>query len=55
MEPLPRWDVSRLYPGLDSPEFREAWDALVRAIDDLVALFDRHGVNRRESPPPLSE
>ena len=55
MEPLPRWDVSRLYPGLDSPEFREAWDALVRAIDDLVALFDRHGVNRRESPPPPSE
>ena len=55
MEPLPRWDVSHLYPGLDSPEFREAWDALVRAIDDLVALFDRHGVNRKESPPPLPE
>ncbi len=55
METLPRWDVSRLYPGLDSPEFRSAWDELVRAIDDLVALFDRHGVERRESPPPLPE
>ncbi|MGQ9466323.1 MAG: M3 family oligoendopeptidase [Anaerolineae bacterium] len=55
METLPRWDVSRLYPGLDSPEFAQAWEALVRAIDDLVALFDRYGVERLASPPPLPE
>ena len=38
-EELPRWDLSALFPGLDSPEFAEGLDLLVSGIDDLVNLF----------------
>jgi oligoendopeptidase F len=42
---LPRWDLSALFPGLDSPEFAEGFDLLVSGIDDLVNLFDEIGVS----------
>jgi len=45
---LPRWDMSVVYPGLDSPEFEQGMNANVASIDDLVNLFDRHGVERNE-------
>lgn len=41
---LPRWDVSGIYPGLDSPEFAEGFVATLARIDELAALFDREGV-----------
>src|SRR4051794_6005344 len=37
---LPRWDLSALFPGLDSPEFAEGFDRLLSGIDDLIQLFD---------------
>ncbi len=43
-ESLPRWEVSEIYPGLDSPEFAEGFAATLARIDDLEALFDREGV-----------
>ena len=49
---LPRWDMTPIFPGLASPEFRAARDALVRDIAALVSLFDAHGVGRRD-PAPL--
>ncbi len=44
---LPRWDMSVVYPSLDSPEFATGFDAVIRQIDDLVLLFDAHGVEHR--------
>lgn len=41
---LPRWDLSALFPGLDSPEFAEGFDRLLSGIEDLVELFDEVGV-----------
>jgi hypothetical protein len=41
---LPRWDLSRLYPGLDSPDFKRGFAALIEAINDLEGEFDRLGV-----------
>jgi pepF/M3 family oligoendopeptidase len=41
---LPRWDLSVLYPGLDTPEFAEAFDRLLRGIDHLADLFDDVGI-----------
>lgn len=41
---LPRWDVSEIYPGLESPEFAEGFAATLARIDALAALFDREGV-----------
>lgn len=43
-EGLPRWSVSEIYPGLESPEFAEGFAATLARIDDLEALFDREGV-----------
>ena len=42
---LPRWDLSALFPGLESTEFAEGFDRLVSGIDDLVNLFDEIGVS----------
>ena len=46
-ETLPRWDLDSIFPGPQSPEFREAFDSAGLAITELTALFDRHGVGIR--------
>ena len=51
---LPRWDMTVVYPGLDSPEFAAGFDAVVADIARLGELFDAEGVGRRE-PAPLDE
>jgi pepF/M3 family oligoendopeptidase len=48
---LPRWDMSVVYPGLDSPEFEGAFRQVVADIEALVELFDAHGVGGREAVP----
>ncbi len=40
----PRWDMTPIFPGLQSPEFEAGFVTIVKAIDDLTALFDRHNV-----------
>src|SRR5215211_341223 len=41
---LPRWDLSALFPGLDSPEFAEGFDRLLSGIDHLAQLFEVVGI-----------
>lgn len=41
---LPRWDVSSVFPSLESKEFASAHESLGAEIDRLVALYDRHDV-----------
>ena len=48
-KPLPRWDMSVVYPGLDSPEFEEGFRSVVEAINSLAALFDKYQIERREN------
>lgn len=43
-EGLPRWNLESLFPGPDSPELRAVMDGLRRAISELAALFDQHGI-----------
>lgn len=45
---LPHWDMTPIFPGLDSPEFKSGFQSLTEAIDNLTALFDRYNVNRSE-------
>ncbi|MDW8106381.1 MAG: M3 family oligoendopeptidase [Armatimonadota bacterium] len=47
---LPRWDMSVVYSGLDSPEYERDFRSLVRAIDELEALFDELQIDRMETP-----
>jgi oligoendopeptidase F len=47
---LPRWDMSVVYPGLDSPEFERDLRSFVRALDELEGLFDEAQIDRTQSP-----
>jgi len=48
---LPRWDMTVVYPNLDSPEFERDFRALLRAIDDLHGLFEEFQIRKTENPP----
>lgn len=50
-EALPRWNLDTIFPGPESPALRAALDDEARAIADLEALFDRHGIG---TAPPES-
>jgi oligoendopeptidase F len=52
---LPRWDVESIFPSLDSPAYgsaREAWRA---SLDELRALFERHGIGAGVTPASTNE
>ncbi len=46
---LPQWDMTPIFPGLDTPGFDAGFQAAVGAIDDLAALFDAKGVDKRDA------
>jgi oligoendopeptidase F len=48
---LPRWDVSTIFPSLESPEFDAGFTDVVRRVNDLAAIFDELGVERPRSAP----
>jgi oligoendopeptidase F len=48
---LPRWDLTPLFPAVDSPEAAAAERSLADAITALTALYDAHGV---AAGPPLA-
>lgn len=43
-EKLPHWDLSNVYPGLDSPEFREGMSQLVARLDAVDAYLQSHQI-----------
>src|SRR5438093_5958350 len=45
---LPHWNLSSIFPSLDSPEFTAAFDELKRDVEQLGEIFDRHGIRRRQ-------
>ncbi|HLZ20931.1 MAG TPA: M3 family oligoendopeptidase [Ktedonobacterales bacterium] len=51
---LPRWDLSGVFPSLESPEFAAGFASAVAAIDGLAALFDEEHIAARE-PAPLDD
>lgn len=48
---LPHWDMTVIYPGLDSKEFENGFRATVQKVDELVALFDQEKIARRDQAP----
>ncbi len=52
---LPRWDMTVVYPGLESPEFTTGFAATITAIDGLAQLFNEAGVGQRATPLPAGE
>ena len=43
-EGLPSWDMSVVFPGLDSPSFEAAFTNIEHGLDELEALFASRGV-----------
>ena len=41
---LPHWDMTTIFPGLQSPEFEAGFRHVTESIDGLTELFDRHNV-----------
>ncbi|MGH2486266.1 MAG: M3 family oligoendopeptidase, partial [Ktedonobacterales bacterium] len=50
----PRWDMTPIFPSLDSPEFAESFASAVREIEALKALFDECDVRRLDASPPVA-
>ena len=48
---LPQWDMSVVYPSLDSAEFEADYQANIQNIADLAAFFDDKAINRVETEP----
>lgn len=48
---LPHWDLSPLFPSLDSPKFQAAWADLERRLGALGPLLDKHEVGPRPMRP----
>ena len=46
---LPHWDLTAVYPSLESDEFNAGFNALLGQIDDLTAYFDAQGIDRVET------
>lgn len=43
---LPHWDMTVIFPGLDSPEFKRGFEEFVAAIDHLTSLFEKHEIGQ---------
>ena len=50
---LPHWDMTVVYPGMNSQEFEEGFTGVVHDINDLATLFDTHQIMKPASPPSL--
>jgi oligoendopeptidase F len=54
--PLPRWDVTTIFPSLESRELAIAHEQVVGDLARLGALYDRHDVRGGEPPTgPLTD
>ena len=49
---LPSWDLSALFPSLDSPEFAAGFDRLLDEIRALADLFDDLGIKAASPAGP---
>jgi pepF/M3 family oligoendopeptidase len=50
-EALPHWDLTNVYPGLESEAFNTDRERLAGVLDDLDALIAREGVGRLTEVP----
>jgi oligoendopeptidase F len=51
---LPHWNMTVVFPSLESDEFDEAFRSFIRDVGTLVARFEEDGIGRRE-PRPIDD
>jgi len=49
--PLPHWDLSNVYPGLESREFSDAVTEVKAKLDDVDAYIEEHQIGRGGARP----
>jgi pepF/M3 family oligoendopeptidase len=47
---LPNWDMTPIFPSLESAEFQTEFDAVIAQIGDIATKFDEYEVRRRATP-----
>jgi pepF/M3 family oligoendopeptidase len=52
---LPHWDMTPVYPGLDSPEFAQDFATIVQDIQHLATLFDKYQIQEKQGQAVDSE
>jgi pepF/M3 family oligoendopeptidase len=50
-EPLPHWDLSNIYRGLDQPDYRDDYARYEKQLGELERFFDERGIRRTSEPP----
>lgn len=50
---LPRWDLTNVFPSLDSPQLKTAIEQARAQIDELAAYLDEHRISK--SAPPTDD
>src|SRR5450759_5055182 len=48
---LPHWDMTVVFPSLESQEFDQAFRSFADDVSNLAARFQAHGIGRREPQP----
>jgi oligoendopeptidase F len=48
---LPHWDMTVVFPSLESAEFDEAFKIFADDVANLGAVFEEHGIGRHEPAP----
>lgn len=48
---LPHWDLTVVYPSLQSPEFEVDYRSIIEEVGRLGDQFDRYGVEKQENLP----
>jgi len=52
---LPHWDMTPIYPGMDSKEFADGFSNTVQDIENLAKLFDDYRIMKLPAAPALHE
>ncbi len=52
---LPHWDLSNVFPGLESQPFSQAVDELKEMLDDLESYMEAHKIDPKATPPSGGE
>jgi pepF/M3 family oligoendopeptidase len=52
---LPHWDMTPIYPGLDSQEFSDGFSKVVEDIKNLTKLFDDNHIMKLSTKPEVDQ
>ena len=52
---LPHWDMTPIYPGMDSQEFSDGFSNVVQDIENLTKLFDDYQIMKLSAEPAVDQ